>query len=128
MAASLAAAGERLGYVQMADSQRFEPGAGHIDFPSIFCGARRDGLRRGHRHRVLGAVRAIPRSCCPAPRRCCAISSARASSRFDPSTHRQLVARGEIGGRTVRILETGDVDCHEYPVGPLRRDTCVSVP
>lgn len=36
MAASLAEAGEGLGYVQMADSQRFEPGAGHIDFPSIF--------------------------------------------------------------------------------------------
>jgi sugar phosphate isomerase/epimerase len=36
MAASLAAAGERLGYVQMADSQRLEPGAGHIDFPSLF--------------------------------------------------------------------------------------------
>jgi sugar phosphate isomerase/epimerase len=36
MGASLAAAGERLGYVQMADSQRFEPGAGHIDFSSIF--------------------------------------------------------------------------------------------
>ena len=36
MAASLAEAGERLGYVQMADSQRFEPGAGHIDFTSIF--------------------------------------------------------------------------------------------
>jgi Zn-dependent alcohol dehydrogenase len=29
------------------------------------------------------------------------------------------VARGEIGGRTVRILETGEVDCHEYPVAPL---------
>jgi sugar phosphate isomerase/epimerase len=36
MPASLADAGEKLGYVQMADSQRFEPGAGHIDFPSIF--------------------------------------------------------------------------------------------
>jgi sugar phosphate isomerase/epimerase len=36
MAASLAEAGERLGYVQVADSQRFEPGAGHIDFSSIF--------------------------------------------------------------------------------------------
>ena len=36
MGASLAEAGERLGYVQMADSQRFEPGAGHIDFSSIF--------------------------------------------------------------------------------------------
>jgi len=30
-----------------------------------------------------------------------------------------LVARGEIGGRTVRILESGEVDCHEYPVAPL---------
>ena len=30
-----------------------------------------------------------------------------------------LVARGEIGGRTVRILETGEVDCHKYPVAPL---------
>lgn len=36
MAASLADAGEKLGYVQLADSQRFEPGAGHIDFSSIF--------------------------------------------------------------------------------------------
>jgi sugar phosphate isomerase/epimerase len=36
MAASLAEAGERLGYLQIADSQRFEPGAGHIDFTSIF--------------------------------------------------------------------------------------------
>jgi sugar phosphate isomerase/epimerase len=36
MASSLAEAGERLGYVQIADSQRFEPGAGHIDFSSIF--------------------------------------------------------------------------------------------
>jgi len=36
MAASLAAAGERLGYVQVADSQRLEPGAGHIDFAPIF--------------------------------------------------------------------------------------------
>ena len=31
----------------------------------------------------------------------------------------ELIARGEIGGRTVRILETGVVDCHEYPVAPL---------
>lgn len=30
-----------------------------------------------------------------------------------------LVARGEIGGRTVRILESGAVDCHTYPVAPL---------
>jgi NADPH:quinone reductase-like Zn-dependent oxidoreductase len=31
----------------------------------------------------------------------------------------ELVARGEIGGRTVRILETGEVDCHTYPVARL---------
>jgi NADPH:quinone reductase-like Zn-dependent oxidoreductase len=31
----------------------------------------------------------------------------------------ELVSRGEIGGRTVRILANGDVDCHEYPVGAL---------
>jgi NADPH:quinone reductase-like Zn-dependent oxidoreductase len=31
----------------------------------------------------------------------------------------ELVARGEIGGRTVRILNTGEVDCHEYPVAAL---------
>ena len=31
----------------------------------------------------------------------------------------ELVARGEIGGRTVRILEGGEVDCHEYSVGAL---------
>jgi NADPH:quinone reductase-like Zn-dependent oxidoreductase len=30
-----------------------------------------------------------------------------------------LVARGEIGGRTVRILESGEVDCHRYPIAPL---------
>ena len=30
-----------------------------------------------------------------------------------------LVAGGEIGGRTVRILETGEVDCHRYPIAPL---------
>jgi Zn-dependent alcohol dehydrogenase len=33
-----------------------------------------------------------------------------------------LIARGEIGGRTVRILETGEVDCHRYPVAPLTDD------
>lgn len=31
----------------------------------------------------------------------------------------ELVARGEIGGRTVRILDTGEVDCHEYPAAAL---------
>ncbi|MDQ2912855.1 MAG: zinc-binding dehydrogenase [Chloroflexota bacterium] len=31
----------------------------------------------------------------------------------------ELVARGEIGGRTVRILESREVDCHEYPVAAL---------
>jgi threonine dehydrogenase-like Zn-dependent dehydrogenase len=32
-----------------------------------------------------------------------------------------LVTGGEIGGRTVRILESGEVDCHTYPVAPLAR-------
>ncbi len=31
----------------------------------------------------------------------------------------ELVARGEIGGRTVRIQSGGVVDCHEYPVAAL---------
>lgn len=31
----------------------------------------------------------------------------------------ELVTRGEIGGRTVRILESGEVDCHDYPVAQL---------
>jgi NADPH:quinone reductase-like Zn-dependent oxidoreductase len=30
-----------------------------------------------------------------------------------------LVARGEIGGRTVRVVPSGDVECHAYPVAPL---------
>ena len=32
----------------------------------------------------------------------------------------QLIANGDIGGRTVRILENGKVDCHVYGVAPLR--------
>jgi sugar phosphate isomerase/epimerase len=36
MGGSLLQAGPRLGYVQVADSQRFEPGAGHIDFAPVF--------------------------------------------------------------------------------------------
>ena len=36
MGSSLLQTGDRLGYVQVADSQRFEPGAGHIDFAPIF--------------------------------------------------------------------------------------------
>jgi sugar phosphate isomerase/epimerase len=36
MAASLAAAGDALGYIQVADSQRHEPGSGHIDFAPLF--------------------------------------------------------------------------------------------
>lgn len=31
----------------------------------------------------------------------------------------ELLARGEIGGRTVRIQSGGTVDCHDYPVGAL---------
>ncbi|HKG57010.1 MAG TPA: zinc-binding alcohol dehydrogenase [Candidatus Limnocylindrales bacterium] len=32
----------------------------------------------------------------------------------------ELVAEGRIGGRTVRIVDTGDVECGTYPVAPLR--------
>jgi hypothetical protein len=31
----------------------------------------------------------------------------------------RLAERGEIGGRTVRITETGAVECHVYPLGQL---------
>jgi sugar phosphate isomerase/epimerase len=36
MGASLEAAGGRLGYVHLADSQRLEPGKGHLDFDNVF--------------------------------------------------------------------------------------------
>ena len=44
----------------------------------------------------------------------------------------ELVARGEIGGRTARIVDTGEVECHSYPLAPLadgmvRVHTVVSV-
>jgi threonine dehydrogenase-like Zn-dependent dehydrogenase len=32
----------------------------------------------------------------------------------------QLVARGEIGGRTVQVAQSGEVECQAYPVAPLR--------
>jgi Zn-dependent alcohol dehydrogenase len=35
----------------------------------------------------------------------------------------ELVERGEIGGRTVRILEGGQVDCHTYAVAKRRPGT-----
>src|SRR5215213_9065855 len=35
---SLTEAGEMLGYVHLADSQRLEPGRGHLDFDSVFVG------------------------------------------------------------------------------------------
>ena len=43
-----------------------------------------------------------------------------------------LVERGEIGGRTARIVETGEVECHRYPLaqladGMVRVRTAVSV-
>lgn len=31
----------------------------------------------------------------------------------------ELLSRGEIGGRTVQIVETGKVECHVYPTAPL---------
>src|SRR3954453_19727151 len=32
----------------------------------------------------------------------------------------ELVAEGPSGGRTVRIVDTGEVECGTYPVAPLR--------
>ena len=42
-AASIEAAGELLGYLHLADSQRLEPGRGHLDFAGVFDGLRRIG-------------------------------------------------------------------------------------
>lgn len=41
MGASLEAAGDLLGYVHLADSQRLEPGQGHVDWASVFGGLAR---------------------------------------------------------------------------------------
>jgi sugar phosphate isomerase/epimerase len=43
MEAALVAAGEMLAYVHLADSQRLEPGQGHLDFAGVFRGLRRIG-------------------------------------------------------------------------------------
>ena len=43
MGAALVEAGEMLAYVHLADSQRLEPGKGHLDFASVFDGLRRLG-------------------------------------------------------------------------------------
>jgi sugar phosphate isomerase/epimerase len=43
LAASLMEAGEMLAYVHLADSQRLEPGKGHLDFGSVFRGLARAG-------------------------------------------------------------------------------------
>ena len=43
MGASLEAAGAMLGYVHLADSQRLEPGKGHLDWPNVLGGLARMG-------------------------------------------------------------------------------------
>lgn len=43
MGAALVEAGEMLAYVHLADSQRLEPGQGHLDFASVFDGLHRLG-------------------------------------------------------------------------------------
>jgi sugar phosphate isomerase/epimerase len=43
MGASLVEAGEMLAYLHLADSQRLEPGKGHLDFASVFGGLARIG-------------------------------------------------------------------------------------
>ncbi len=39
-----------------------------------------------------------------------------------PPVIEPLLARGEIGGRTVQILDNGEVECHDYPLTPLADD------
>jgi sugar phosphate isomerase/epimerase len=43
MGAAVVEAGEMLAYVHLADSQRLEPGQGHLDFASVFAGLHRIG-------------------------------------------------------------------------------------
>jgi len=43
LGASLERAGDMLAYVHLADSQRLEPGMGHLDFGSVFAGLERIG-------------------------------------------------------------------------------------
>ena len=43
LAASIESAGDMLAYVHLADSQRLEPGQGHLDFGSVFAGLGRTG-------------------------------------------------------------------------------------
>jgi sugar phosphate isomerase/epimerase len=43
LGASLVEAGEMLAYVHLGDSQRLEPGQGHLDFDSVFVALRRMG-------------------------------------------------------------------------------------
>jgi sugar phosphate isomerase/epimerase len=43
MGAALVEAGEMLAYVHLADSQRLEPGQGHLDFAGVFAGLHRLG-------------------------------------------------------------------------------------
>jgi len=45
MAAAVASAGEWLGYFHLADSQRLEPGKGHLDFGPIFAALTRIAYR-----------------------------------------------------------------------------------
>ena len=45
MGASLEAAGDLLGYVHLGDSQRLEPGKGHLDWPNVFEGLARMGYQ-----------------------------------------------------------------------------------
>src|SRR5688500_6597031 len=46
MGESLEAAGSMLGYAHLADSQRLEPGKGHLDWPNVLAGLVRMGYDR----------------------------------------------------------------------------------
>ena len=105
----------KLAYVHLGDSQRLEPGQGHLDFDAVFAGSVTDydgwasmecnlsGRRRGVLRPAVRFVRA-------------AIARAAASV----TTADRLAEAGEIGGRTVQIVASGAVEVQVYPLAPLR--------
>ena len=114
-----------LAYVHLADSQRLEPGKGHLDFANVFARPRPHRLRRAGRP-WSATCRATPTSCCR--RRCAFLRShleraawrrLMTTVRAVPEALREPVERGEIGGRTVQLTETGEVETVRYEPAPL---------
>ena len=68
--AALRAAGDLLGAVHLSDSNRHQPGTGHVPFAAIVAHAARDRLRRRPVRRVPPARRAGGRRCATAGGSC----------------------------------------------------------